>query len=79
MLGVQRVGHLVKDCRDRSAKESWLSKREKMNYSEQDHDKSRDRKHERQRDNLAKEVSRQREAICAIFRAVEKITKRPNM
>jgi hypothetical protein len=47
-LACKKVGHLVKDCRDRSAKESWLSKREKMNYSEQDHDKSRDRKHERQ-------------------------------
>ena len=47
-LACKKVGHLVKDCRDRSAKESWLSKREKMNYSEQDHDKSRDRKHDRQ-------------------------------
>ena len=38
----------MKDCRDRSAKESWLSRREKTNYSDQDHDKSRNRKHERQ-------------------------------
>ena len=38
----------MKYCRNRSAKESWLSKREKMNYGEQDHDKPRDRKHERQ-------------------------------
>ena len=47
-LACKKVGHLVKDCRNRSAKESWLSKREKMNYGEQDHDKPRDRKHERQ-------------------------------
>jgi len=46
-LACKRVGHLVKDCRDRSAKESWLSKREKKKR-EQDHDNSRDRKHERQ-------------------------------
>ena len=46
-LACKQVGHLVKDCRDRSAKESWLSKREKKKR-EQDHDNSRDRKHERQ-------------------------------
>ena len=46
-LACKEVGHLVKDCRDRSAKESWLFKREKKKR-EQDHDNSRDRKHERQ-------------------------------
>ena len=46
-LACKEVGHLVKDCRDRFAKESWLSKREKKKR-EQDHDDSRDRKHERQ-------------------------------
>ena len=46
-LACKQVGHLVKDCRDRSAKEHWLSKREKKKR-EQDHDNSRDRKHERQ-------------------------------
>ena len=59
-----------------------------MNYSEQDHDKSRDRKHEKQ---ARKKIGRQREAICAIawreaIRAIartiekEKITKKsPNL
>ena len=44
-LACKEVGHLVKDCRDRYAKESWLSKREKKKR-EQDHDNSRDRKHD---------------------------------
>jgi hypothetical protein len=44
-LACKEVGHLVKDCRDRFAKESWLSKREKKKR-EQDHDNSRDRKHD---------------------------------
>ena len=46
-LACKEVGHLVKDCRNKSAKESWLSKREKKKR-EQDDDDSRDRKHERQ-------------------------------
>jgi len=46
-LACKEVGHLVKDCRDKSAKASWLSKREKKRR-EQDDDDSRDRKHKRQ-------------------------------
>ncbi len=33
----------MKDCHDRSTKESWLSKREKKKKREQDHDNLRDR------------------------------------
>ena len=42
----KRVGHLVKDCRDKSAKEAWLAKREKKERREDD-DSSRGRKHDR--------------------------------
>ena len=46
-LACKKVGHLVKDCRNKEAKESWLAKREKKNDRREDGDDSRGRKHDR--------------------------------
>ena len=46
-LACKKVGHLVKDCRNKEAKESWLAKREKKNDRREDSDDSRGRKHDR--------------------------------
>ena len=74
-LACKKVGHLVKDCRDRSAKESWLSNVRRWTIQNKI---TTSRATESMKDNLAKEVSRQREAIRAIARTVEKekITKK---
>ena len=45
-LACKKVGHLVKDCRNKEAKEAWLAKREKRQSRREDDDEPRGRKHE---------------------------------
>ena len=59
-LACKKVGHLVKDCRNKEAKDSWLAKREKKNDRREDGDDSRGRKHDRR--------PREREATRATIR-----------
>ena len=46
-LACKRVGHLVKDCRDKAAKDAWLAKREKKPSRRDDDDEPRGGKHDR--------------------------------
>ena len=46
-LACKKVGHLVKDCRNKEAKDSWLAEREKKNDRREDSDDSRGRKSDR--------------------------------
>ena len=46
-LACKKVGHLVKDCRNKEAKEAWLAKREKRQSRREDDDEPRGRKHDR--------------------------------
>ena len=46
-LACKKVGHLVKDCRNKEAKDDWLAKREKKQSRREDNDESRGRKHDR--------------------------------
>ena len=46
-LACKKVGHLVKDCRNKEAKDDWLAKREQKQSRLEDDDESRGRKHDR--------------------------------
>ena len=46
-LACKKVGHLVKDCRNKEAKDAWLAKREKKQSRHEDDDSSRGRKQDR--------------------------------
>ena len=46
-LACKKVGHLVKDCRNKEAKDAWLAKREKRQSRHEDDDSSRGRKQDR--------------------------------
>ena len=46
-LACKKVGHLVKDCRNKEAKDAWLAKREKRQSCNEDDDSPRGRKSDR--------------------------------